>query len=118
MRALIEANHQGDVAHVCVCGQKRPAMPRLSGSHPTRLQPPYACSWSPMWPEIVSRDRQLRSGRVLRFRLASTTPLVGSVGEELKDSKVMKRSACRCGPLGIDLWLVQSTLNACFNVDA
>ena len=45
-------------------------------------------------------------------------PLVGSVAEKLKDSKVMEWSTRRCGPLGVDLWLVWSTLNACFNVDA
>ena len=66
----------------------------------------------------MSRDPQLRSGRVLCFGLASLGPLVGSVAEELKDSKVMEWSTRRCGPLGVDLWLVQSVLKACFNVDA
>ena len=42
MRASIEANHQDDVPHVCVCGRKRQAMPRPRLCHPVRLQPPYA----------------------------------------------------------------------------
>ena len=45
-------------------------------------------------------------------------PSVGSVAEEVKDSNVNEWSTCRRGPLGIDLWLVWSALNACFNVDA
>ena len=64
------------------------------------------------------RDPQLRSGRVLRFGLASLGQLVGSVAEELINSMLVMRSSCRCGPLGIDLRLVCSALNACFNVDA
>ena len=91
-------------------------MPRPSLSHPVRLQPPYASSWSLMWPEIVSRDRQLRSVRVLGFGLANMAALVSSVAEELTNSNVMEWSTCRRGPLGVDLWLVRSTLNACFNV--
>ena len=70
-----------------------------------------------MWPEIVSRDRQLRSVRVLRFGLASMATLVGSVAEELKDSKVMERSTCRCGPLGVDSRLVWRTIKMWSNVD-
>ena len=45
-------------------------------------------------------------------------PLVGSVAEKLKNSKVMEWSTRRCGPLGPSLRLVWSALNACFNVDA
>jgi len=67
---------------------------------------------------IVSRDRQLRSGRVLCFRLASLGLLMSAVAEELKDSELMELSTCRRGPLGIDLRLVWSALNACFNVVA
>ena len=66
----------------------------------------------------MSRDPQLRSGRVLCFRLASLGPLMSSVAEELKDSQLTEQSTCRRGPLGIDLRLVWSALNACFNVDA
>ena len=89
MCASIEPNHLGDVHCVCACGQKRQVMPQPSLSHPMGLQPPCASSWSLMWPEIVSRDRKLRSVRVLRFWLASMTPLVGSVAEKLKYSKLI-----------------------------
>ena len=71
-----------------------------------------------MWPEIVSRDRELRWVRVLRFRLASLGPLMSSVAEELKDSKAMERSTCRCGPLGVDSRLVGRTIKTWSNVDA
>ena len=71
-----------------------------------------------MWLEIVSRDRQLRSGRVLCFRLASLGPLMSLVAEELKNSEIMELSTCRRGPIRIDLRLVWSALNACLNVDA
>ena len=71
-----------------------------------------------MWPEIVSRDRELRWVRVLRFRLASLGPLMSSVAEELKDSKDMERSTCRCGPLSVDSRLVWRTFKIWFNVDA
>ena len=43
--------------------------------------------------------------------------LIGSVAEELKDSEVVEWFACRCGPLGVDLWLVWRTPNASFNVE-
>ena len=116
-RATIEANHPGDVLHVCACGRKRQAMPRPSLSHTMRLQPPYASSWSLMWPEIVSRDWQLRSVRVLGFWLASMATLVGSVVEELTDSNVSERSTCRRGPLGASRRLVRTALNAWSNVE-
>jgi len=64
----------------------------------------------------VSRAPQLRSGRVLRFRPASLGTLMGSVAEELRDSKDMEWSTCRRGPLSIDFRVIQSVLNACFNV--
>ena len=41
---------------------------------------------------------------------------MSSVVEELKDSQLTEQSTCRRGPLGIDLRLVWSALNACFNV--
>ena len=66
----------------------------------------------------MSRDPQARSARVLRFGVASMGALVGSVAKKLKDSKVMKWSTRCCMPLGVDLRLVRSVLNACFNVDA
>ena len=71
-----------------------------------------------MWPEIVSRDRKLRWDRVLSFRLATLGLLMGSVAEELKDSKAMERSTCRCGPLGVDSRLVWRTIKMWLNVDA
>ena len=71
-----------------------------------------------MWLEIVSRDRQLRSGRVLCFKLASLGPLMSTVAKELKDSELTELSTCRRGPIRIDLRLVWSALNACLNVDA
>ena len=66
----------------------------------------------------MSRGPQLRSARVFRFGLSSLAALVGSVAEELEDCNIFEWSTCRCGPLGVDLWLVRSALNACFNVDA
>ena len=86
----MEANHPGDVLHVCACGRERQAMPPPSLSHPVCLQPPYASSWSLMWPEIVSRDRQRRSVRVLRFWPASLGALMSSVAEELIHSNFME----------------------------
>ena len=65
----------------------------------------------------MSRGLQVRSARVLRFGLSSVVALVGSVAEELEDSNTIEWSTCRRGPLGVDLWLVRSALNACFNVD-
>ena len=44
-------------------------------------------------------------------------PLMSSVAEELKDSKVMERSTCRCGPLGVDFVHVARAFNEWFNVD-
>ena len=70
-----------------------------------------------MWPEIVSRDRQLRSVRVLGFRLASMAALVSSVAEELTNSNVMEWSTCRRGPLGVDFVHVARTFNEWFNVE-
>ena len=65
----------------------------------------------------MSRDWQLRSGRVLCFGLASFGPPMGSVAEKLKDSKLMEWFAHRRGPRGVDLRLVWSALNVCFNVE-
>jgi hypothetical protein len=65
----------------------------------------------------VSRDRQRRSGRVLRFGLASLGALTSSVAEELKDSNLMQWFARCGGPLVIDLRLVRTTLSVPFNVE-
>ena len=80
---------------------------------------PRCASWRALtWPDIVSRDRQLRSARVLRFWLASLAPLMSSVAEEFKDSDVMEWFTRRCGPLSIDLRLVRSALNMWSNIVA
>ena len=43
--------------------------------------------------------------------------LVGSVADKLKYSKVVERSTCRCGPLGVDFVHVVTTFNEWFNVE-
>ena len=93
-------------------------MPQPGLSHLVRLQPLCASSWSLMWPEIVSRDRQLRSLRALCFGLASLGPLVGSVVEELTDSTLTKWSTRVVGPHSGDLWLVWRMLDVWSNVDS
>ena len=66
----------------------------------------------------MSRHRQLRSGRVLRFGLSSLGPLVGSVAETFKDSMLVERFTHRGGPHSGDFRRVWRTLNDMFNVDA
>ena len=117
-RASTARSHQGDVAHVCACGQRRPAMPLTRRSHPVCLQPPGASTRPLMWPEIVSRDPQLRSARVLRFGLASLGRLMGSAAEKLSDSMLAMRFAHRGWLLGVDFVLVRRTLDVLSNVDA
>lgn len=56
-----------------------------------------------MRPKIVSRARQLRSGRVLRVGVAGPGQLVGSVAEELKDSTLVMWLTRVDGPLDVDL---------------
>ena len=92
-------------------------MPRPSLSHPVRLQPPCASSWSLSWPKIVSRDRQLRSVRVLGFWLASMAALVGYMAKELTNSNVMEWSTCRRGSLGVYFVHFARTFNEWFNVE-
>ena len=82
-----------------------------------RLQPLCASSCSLMWPDIVSRDRKLRSVRVLGFWLASMAALVGSMAKELTNSNVMEWSTCRRGPLGVDFVHVARTFNEWLNVE-
>ena len=65
----------------------------------------------------MSRDPQLRSGRVLRFGLASLGALVGSAAEKLRDSKIMEWFTRVDGRVDSDLQLVRSTSNACLNVE-
>jgi hypothetical protein len=81
------------------------------------LQPPCASSWTRERPKIVSRDRQLRSARVLRVGVAGLDQLAGSAAEELKDSMLVMWFTRVNGPLDVDLQLVLPTFNACFNVE-
>ena len=70
-----------------------------------------------MWTKVVSRDRQLRSGRVLRIWAAAVARLVGSVAEKLYDSKLAMRFAYDGRLLGADSWCVWRTLNAWLDID-
>ena len=92
-------------------------MPRPRLCHPVHLQPLCASSWSLMWPEIVSRDRQVRSVRVLGFWLASVVPLAGPMAEKLTDSILTKWSTRVVGPHGVDFVHVSRTFNEWFNVE-
>ena len=93
-------------------------MPLTRLSHPMWVQPPCVSSWPLMWPEIVSRDRQLRSARLLGIGAASLGRLVGSVAKKLGDS-ILAMGFARCGwRLGVDLQLVWRTFNVWSNVDA
>ena len=53
--------------------------------------------------KVVSRDRQLRSGRVLRVGVASLGQLTRAMDKELKDSDLTERSTCAGGPLDVEL---------------
>ena len=79
-------------------------------------QPPCASSGSLTWPEIVSRSRQLRSARLLCLGVVSLSQLSGTVAKELTDSIFTVWFAHRGGLLGVDLLLVWSMFNACFNM--
>ena len=92
-------------------------MPRPSFSQPMHLQSPCASSCLLMWPDIVSRDRQLRSVRVLGFGLASMAALVSSEAEELTNSNFMEWSTRVVGPHGVDFVHVSRTFNEWFNVE-
>ena len=61
--------------------------------------------------KVVSRDQQLRSGRVLRVGVASFDRLTRAMDKELKDSDLSERSTCAGGPLDIELQRVWRTLN-------
>ena len=80
-------------------------------------------SWSLSWPEIVSRDRQVRSVRVLRFWLASMVPmasmvpLVGSMAEKLTNSILIKWSARVVGAHSVDFVHVSRTFNVWSSVE-
>ena len=67
--------------------------------------------------KVVSRDRQLRSGRVLRVGVASLGQLTRAMDKELKDSDLTERSTCAGGPLDVELQRVWRTLNVWLNVE-
>ena len=66
---------------------------------------------------VVSRDQQLRPGRVLRVGVASLGRLTRAMAKELKESKFMERSTCAGGLLDVELQRVWRTLSVCFNVE-
>ena len=116
-RASIIPNHPGDVPHVCACGPKRPDMPLKRLPHPVCCQLPCASSGSLTRPEIVSRDRKLRPGRLLCVRVAGLGQWTGTVAEKLTDSILTRWSTRVDGPLDVDLWLARQTFNVWSNVD-
>ena len=67
--------------------------------------------------KVVSRDQQLRSGRVLRVVVASLGRLTRTMDKELKDSDLTERSTCAGGPLDVELQRVCRTLNVWSNVE-
>ena len=67
--------------------------------------------------KVVSRDQQLRSGRILRVRVASLGRNTRTMAKELKESKFMERSTCVGGLLDVDLQRVRRTRHMCFNVE-
>ena len=66
--------------------------------------------------KVVSRDQQLRSGRVLRVGVASLGQLTRAMDKELKDSDLTEHSTCAGGPLDVELQRVWRTLNVWLNV--
>ena len=67
--------------------------------------------------KVVSRDQQLRSGRILRVGVASLGRLTRAMDKELKDSDLTERSTCAGGPLDVELQRVWRTLNVWLNVE-
>ena len=65
---------------------------------------------------VVSRDPQLRSARVLCVSVASLVRLARAMAEEFKNSNLMERSTCVGGPLDVNLQRVWRTRSVCFNV--
>ena len=92
-------------------------LPRPKLSHPVCLQPLCAHRWSLMWPDIVSRDRKLRSARVLWFGLASLGRLTMPVAKEAIKSILTRWSARVDGPRGVYFVLVWRMFNASFNIE-
>ena len=67
--------------------------------------------------KVVSRDQQLRSGRVLRVGVASLDRLTRAMDKELKGSDLIERSTCAGGPLDVELQCFWRTLNVWLNVE-
>ena len=67
--------------------------------------------------KVVSRDQQLRSGRVLRVGVASFDRLTRAMDKEFKDSDLSERSTCAGGPLDVELQRVCRTINVWSNVE-
>ena len=67
--------------------------------------------------KVVSRDQQLRSGRILRVGVASLGRLTRDMDKELKDSDLTERSTCAGGPLDVELQRVCRTLNVWSSVE-
>ena len=66
---------------------------------------------------VVSRDRKLRSGRILRVGVASLGRLARAMAKELKEPILIERSTCVGGLLDVDLQRVWRTRCVCFNVE-
>ena len=66
---------------------------------------------------VVSRDRNLRYGRVLGVRVASLGRITRAMAKELRESMFMERSTCAGGLLDVDLQRVWRTRSVCFNVE-
>ena len=66
---------------------------------------------------VVSRDRNLRYGRVLGVRVASFGRNTRAMAKELRESKFMERSTCAGGPLDVELQCFWRTLNVWLNVE-
>ena len=66
---------------------------------------------------VVSRDRMLRSGRLLCVGVASFGRLARVMAKELKKHILIERSTCASGPLDVDLRFVWTTFNVWSNVE-
>ena len=115
--ASIMTHHPGHVPCVCACGPKRPGMPLKRLPHPVCRQPPCACSGSLTWPEIVSRDRKRRPGRLLCVRVVSLGQWTGIVAEKLTSSILTRWPTRVDGPLSVDFVHVARTFNEWLNVE-
>ena len=67
--------------------------------------------------KVVSRDQQLRSGRILRVGVATLGRMARAMDKELKDSDLTEHSTCAGGPLDVELQRVWRTLNVWINVE-